>query len=121
MKLCMPTMTDNGLSAKVFEHFGSAPFFTIVDTESQKVTVIANSNQHHAHGMCHPAGALEGHEVDAVVCGGMGARAIQRLNHSGIKVFKANPGSVEAMIGQFKENSLLELTIQDACVQGHQH
>ena len=52
MKLCIPTETNEGKSATVYGHFGSAPYFTIVDTEKDTVEVIDNANQHHAHGMC---------------------------------------------------------------------
>lgn len=34
MKICMPTEPNNGLSSKVCDHFGSAPFFTVYDTDN---------------------------------------------------------------------------------------
>ena len=44
MKLCIPTETNEGKNAKVYGHFGSAPYFTIVDTEKDTVEVIDNAN-----------------------------------------------------------------------------
>jgi predicted Fe-Mo cluster-binding NifX family protein len=52
MRLCIPIETNEGKNAKVYGHFGSAPYFTIVDIEKDSVEVIDNANQHHAHGMC---------------------------------------------------------------------
>jgi predicted Fe-Mo cluster-binding NifX family protein len=74
MKICIPTETDAGKKAKVYGHFGSAPYFTIYDTEKDDCETVDNSNQHHIHGTCHPVGALDSQRIDAVVCAGMGAR-----------------------------------------------
>ena len=91
MRICIPTATKDGKSAEVYGHFGSAPYFTIYDTEKNTVELIDNANQHHSHGMCHPMGSLTGKNIDAVVCGGMGARAVEKLNNSGIKTYRAIP------------------------------
>lgn len=117
MKICIPTETNEGKKAQVYGHFGSAPYFIIVDTEDDSVEMIKNSDQHHAHGMCHPMGALTGKKVDAVVTGGMGARAVQKLNDGGIKAFRAVPGTVEDIISQFSKGGLEEITVSNACAQ----
>ena len=115
MKICIPTQTRDGLKAQVHEHFGSAQFFTLADTESGTVEVIENSNQHHEHGMCQPLQAIANLKVDAVVTGGMGARAVQRLNEGGIKVFRAIPGTVEEIVAQYAQGKLEEITLHNAC------
>jgi predicted Fe-Mo cluster-binding NifX family protein len=117
MKLCVPTETNEGKEARVYGHFGSAPYFTIVDTEKDAVEVIDNVHQHHSHGMCQPMNALAGKEIDAVVTGGMGARAVQRLNEGGIKAYRAIPGTVAELVGQFIQGGLEEITINNACAQ----
>jgi len=119
MTLCIPTQTGEGKDAQVYGHFGSAPFFTIYNTETGAVQVIDNANQHHEHGMCNPLRALEGKQVDAVVTGGMGARAVQMLNAAGVKVFRAVPGTVAELAKQFAGNGLEELTVENSC--GHHH
>ena len=121
MRLCIPTETNKGETAKVYGHFGSAPYFTIYDTEKNTVEVIDNSNQHHAHGTCHPMGALDGRNIDAVACGGMGARAIQKLNEAGIKTYRAEAGIVEDILKKYKSNKLEEITIDNACSQHDCH
>ena len=115
MRLCIPTETENGKSAQVYGHFGSAPFFTIYDTEKDAVEIIKNNNEHHAHGMCQPLAALNGQDVDAVVCGGMGARAVQMMNHGGVKAYRAVQGTVADIAGQFSKGSLAEITVDNAC------
>ena len=117
MKICIPTETNEGKSAKVFGHFGSAPYFTIVDTDNDAVETINNANQHHAHGMCQPMRALMGKKIDAVVSGGMGARAVQGLNQGGIKAYQAVPGTVADIVSQFSKGGLEEITVHNACAQ----
>jgi len=115
MKICIPTETNEGMAAKTFGHFGSAAYFTIVDTENNSTEIIDNTNQHHSHGMCHPMSALDGKNIDAVVTGGMGLRAIQKLNEGGIKAYMAVPGTVADVVSQFSKGGLKEITIDNAC------
>lgn len=117
MKICIPTEGKEGLSAIVHGHFGSAPYFTVYDADTKSVEIINNSNQHHAHGMCHPMGALTGKKIDVVVCGGMGARAVEKLNEGEIKAYRAIPGIVSEIISQFTKGGLEEITVQNACAQ----
>ena len=46
--------------AQVYGHFGSAPYFTIYDTDSKALEVVNNANSHHEHGTCNPMAALQG-------------------------------------------------------------
>jgi predicted Fe-Mo cluster-binding NifX family protein len=121
MRICIPTGTNDGKSAQVYGHFGSAPYFTIYDTDKDAVEVISNSNEHHAHGMCHPMGALDGKNVDAVVCGGMGARAVQKLNEAGVKTYRAVPGTVANIAVQFSKGGLEEITVENSCMNHDCH
>ena len=117
MKICIPIEKDEGKLSEVYGHFGSAPYFTVYDTDRDTVEVIDNSNQHHAHGMCQPMNALVDKKIDAVVCGGMGARAVQKLNESGIKVYRAVSGTVADVVSQFIKGEIQEITIENACTQ----
>ena len=117
MRICIPTETNEGKAAKAYSHFGSAPYFTIVDTEKDTVEIINNANQHHSHGMCQPMNALIGKKIDAVVTGGMGGRAVQKLNEGGIKAYRAIPGTVSDIVIQFTKGGLEEITVTNACAQ----
>jgi len=115
MKICIPTSQDLGLRSAVSEHFGGAPVFLIVDTETSEIRPVKNQNEHHAHGMCQPLKSLAGHEIDAVVCAGIGAGALNKLNSSGIRVFKSGGGTVEELLSALKGNSLPEFSAQSVC------
>lgn len=108
MKVCFPTENLNAMDSVVFEHFGSAPGFVIVDTESQSVEEINNSDLHHAHGMCQPLKALGGHAVDAVAVGGIGMGALMKLLTQGIKVYQAEKGTVGRNIALILKEELPE-------------
>jgi len=121
MRICIPTETNEGKAAMVYGHFGSAPYFTIVDMVKDSVEIISNANQHHSHGMCQPMDALKGKEVDAVVTGGMGVRAVQKLNEGGIRTYSAIPGTVADIVSQFAKGGLEEITVRNACAQHECH
>lgn len=115
MRLCIPTQTNIGKQAQVHEHFGSASYFTIYDTQQDISEIVDNSNQHHSHGACHPLSVLEGKRIGAVVCSGMGGRAIEKLNNAGIRAYRASGGTVEGIVKQHYEGNLQELTAENAC------
>jgi predicted Fe-Mo cluster-binding NifX family protein len=121
MRLCIPIKANDGKNSKVNAHFGSAPYFLIYNTEGQDFEIIGNSDSHHIHGMCHPLKALENQNIDAVVCGGMGARAVQKLNEGGIKAYRANAETVQEIIENYQQDKLEELTINNACIDHNCH
>lgn len=118
MRICFPVNEMNGLESKVYEHFGSAPGFIIVDTEARSVEEIHNGDLHHAHGMCQPMAALGGIKVDGVVVGGIGMGALMKLQGLGIHVFRANPGSVAQNLEYLSSGFLQPFGVQQVC-QGH--
>ncbi len=117
MRICIPTDSREGLKAKVYGHFGSAKYFTIYDTEKNTVSVVENSNAHHSHGACHPIAVLGGGDIGAVICLGMGYRAVEKLQAAGIRSYLVSGETVEDVIKDYKNNSLREITSENAC--GH--
>ena len=117
MRICIPTETNEGHKAKVHGHFGSAPYFTVYDTKKNDYEIIDNSNQHHEHGTCHPTSLLNGKKVNAVVCIGMGARAVKFFNDAGIKAYRTDAVTVKEIVGKLEENKLEEISVENACAQ----
>jgi predicted Fe-Mo cluster-binding NifX family protein len=115
MKICFPVQNDNGMDSKVYNHFGSAPAFVVIDTESAAVASISNRDQHHAHGACNPLMALDGQRVDAVVVGGIGAGALSRLNQAGVSVHRSQADTVRENVALFAAKQLPEMTLQGCC------
>jgi len=120
MKLCIPTPGSSGLGEEVYGHFGSAPGFTVVDTDDGSVRHLVNGNQNHVHGGCNPARALSGEKIDVVLIKGIGAGAVMRLGQLGIKVFQTSARTVGEAVEQMKAGSLQEIGPQGLC-GGHGH
>jgi predicted Fe-Mo cluster-binding NifX family protein len=120
MKVCFPVLKADGLKSEVYGHFGSAPVFIVVETDTNSVTTINNKDQHHAHGSCSPMKALDNQEVDAIVVGGIGGGALSRLNQLGIRVFQAQAPTVKENILMLKNQNLPEFTMSHCC-SGHGH
>ena len=74
-----------------------------------------NRNLHHIHGGCQPLLALSGQAVEVVICGGMGARAVQKLSEDGIKTFKVKGATVKEALINYFDGILEEITPQNAC------
>jgi len=122
MRICVPTEDDRGLAASVFGHFGSAPFFTIHDTDTGTTEVIDNSDRDHVHGQCSPTEALGDAKVDVLLVGGLGRRALDRLCATGVRVHIAPAGTVGDAVAALQSGSLLEMSPYDACAgHGHAH
>ncbi len=119
MKVGFAVHGNEGVASKVYDHFGSAPAFIIVDTEGKDVLTVNNKDLHHVHGACNPIMALDGKSVDAMVVGGIGAGAITKLNAMGVKVYAAAAPTVKENLELLSQNKLEELSVYNAC-RAHQ-
>jgi len=115
MKICFPVQQDEGIDSTVYNHFGSAPMFMVVDTDTNAIAKINNRDQHHSHGACNPMKALDKQRVDAIVVGGIGAGALTGLNRLGIKVHRSQATTIQENLTMFKNGTLAELTLQGCC------
>ena len=83
MRIAVPYENENGT---VFQHFGHSQAFKLYDVKEdavEKSEVV--STQGSGHGAL--AGFLKENEVDALICGGIGAGAIEALTDAGIRVY----------------------------------
>ena len=120
MFVCIPIEENKGLDSVVCAHFGSTPEFLIVDTDSSSCRAIINKNQHHGHGMCAPIASLEGERIDAIVVGGIGMGALNKLTTAGMRVFMAEHETVKETIAAFTAGSLKPVQPGQACAH-HEH
>jgi len=92
----------------------------VADTETETVDLLANQNLSHQHGQCSPVASIESKEIDAVVCRGLGKRALARLQQSGFEVFLSSAATVREIIEEQRDGKLRKATIEEAC-GGHAH
>lgn len=112
---CIPTSGTAELEDAVYDHFGSAPYFTLYSSETEELTILENRNAHHDHGTCHPMNQLARHKIDCVICSGMGRRAIEALSTKGIKVYQCKSYGVREVIDRVKDGDLEEIDPRTAC------
>lgn len=115
MKIAFPSETNAGLESPVFNHFGSANFFIVVDSDTNQVDIILNQDLDHQHGKCQPLKALGGKDVDAVVVGGIGGSAMNKLKKGGATIYRAVEGTVGENFELLKSGKLSEFMPFDVC------
>jgi predicted Fe-Mo cluster-binding NifX family protein len=115
MKVCFPVKDVVDFESEVYGHFGSAPAFVFVDTETEDISSVRNADMHHQHGMCNPVAALDGKQVDAVVVGGIGGGALMKLQRSGIRVYRAAARSIKENLELFRSGELAEFLPGHTC------
>ena len=115
MKICFPVQNDEGLKSTVFNHFGSAQKFVVVETDTNGVSTISNGDQHHTHGACSPMKALDNQKIDVIVVGGIGAGALTRLNQMGITVYRAQGSTIDENLKLFTSKALSVYSVQSCC------
>lgn len=118
MKIAFPTQKPKGLESPVYGHFGSADYFIIVDIDSGMVESMGNPDKNHIHGQCQPLKALSAKIVDAVVVGGIGAGALQKLNADGVQTYRAVEGTVSENLKLIQSGVLPVFTLEHTCA-GH--
>jgi predicted Fe-Mo cluster-binding NifX family protein len=118
MKIAFPTQQNFGLESPLFNHFGSAVFFIVADTESDLFETVINPDRDHVHGQCSPLKALNGTPVDAIVVGGIGKGALQKLLAENIKVYRGVEGKVSDNLERIKSGKLLDFSMDLTC-SGH--
>ena len=122
MKICFPATRDLGLDSPVSRHFGSAPLFVLVDTASREARALPNARAAHEHGACRPLDGLAGEEFDAVVVGGIGPGALERLRAAGITVLRAGAPTVRGCLDEIARGEEREVALADACAShAHEH
>ena len=115
MQIVFPVQSDQGMRSPVFDHFGSAPLFIIIDSDTYAATLIRNADRNHIHGQCQPLAALNGIAIDAVIVGGIGPGALRKLRNRGIQVLKAEQGTVGENLKLFTDGHLETFLDHDSC------
>jgi len=118
MKIAVPVGENKGIDSEVYGHFGSTPMFLLVDSETEEIEELDNSDNTHVPGACNPFRKLGGRRIDAVMVGGIGAGALQGFRKAGIRVFSAGGLTMASALASLKAGSLAELDETASC-SGH--
>ncbi len=88
-RIAIPSVDQGGLDGQRSGHFGHCDVFTLVDVENGDVkNVTTIPNQEHVQGGCMvPVNLLAGHNVKALIVGGIGMRPLIGFRQAGIDVY----------------------------------
>ena len=108
-----------GLKAEVDPRFGRCPYFVVVDTEKKEVVESLINRNAKAAGGAGPQAAqlLAGRDIEAVVLGNIGPKAVEALRVANIKAYSGVAGTVEDAVDKFLEGSLKQ--VAEATVSSH--
>lgn len=119
MKVCIPTEGKRGLDESVSHHFGRAPAYAIVDSDTMDCRFIDNKSEHFG-GMGKPPEIIAETGAEVVLASGMGPRAMQMLAERRIKIYCGISGTVRESVEAFKAGKLSLATEELAC-KDHKH
>ena len=121
-RIVIPSEDQQGLKAHLAQHFGRAPYYTVVDLDENgkvsNVQAVANKGEHFG-GVGEAHGHLLELKPNAIVAYGMGPRGLISFQSAGIAVLKANANTVNEVVEAYKEDKLQELT--EGCEHAHHH
>lgn len=105
---------------QVFQHFGHTEFFKIYTIEDQAVkeseVVSTNGSGHGAL-----AGFLKEHQVDALICGGIGGGAKAALAAAEIALYAGVTGNADEQVKSFLLGTLNHNPNTECNHHGHHH
>lgn len=122
MNICIPILDNNGLESTVSSHFGQALFFIVIDDKTNEIKTVQNTAKGGHQGAAGPTPGqlIMEQDVDVVLCGGLGVRAVRMFEQAGIHVFNQASGTVTDALTAYKNGKLPEATDATAC-QKHAH
>jgi predicted Fe-Mo cluster-binding NifX family protein len=120
--IIVPVSDNNGLNARIAEHFGRAPFYAVVavdkDGKVESVETLENKGEHFG-GEGHMHDHILERKPNAIITYGMGPRGLVGFQEAGVAVLKANADTVKDVIASYKDDKLQELT--EGCHHAHHH
>lgn len=121
MKIAIPAMGESGYDEKISSHFGRCRTFAIYDTEDEDLSFLPN-NSKHMGGKGNPPELLDEENVDVMLCGNLGIKAVSLFEELGIDVYRGARGTVEDALNSWEEDELEEASLNTACEEGrHDH
>ena len=113
VRIAIPVEDENGLNAKLSQHFGRAPYFAVVELhENGKVLnlqMVPNKSEHFG-GMGKPPEIIIRLRSNAVITYGMGPRALNMFQNANVAVLQTSKDFVKDVIEAYSKDELVELT-----------
>ncbi len=111
MRIAFPVHDHRGLAEEIFEHFGHAPAFLLVDVENGAVKSYETVGNPHSgeHGPGVVPYFLAQQGVNVLICRGVGGRARLFFQQLGIEVITGARGKVRDVLEAYLSGRLVSL------------
>ncbi len=120
-RIAIPSNGQGGLDGQRSGHFGHCDVFTFVDVENGTIKKISTiQNQSHVQGGCMvPVNLLAGHNVKALIVGGIGMRPLMGFRQVGIDVYHdAERAEIKPVVEDLIAGKLPQITDDQVCGGG---
>lgn len=108
IRVAIPVCDKKKLEDEVFEHFGHTPYFLIIDVDGNRIVDVEEVPNPYAEQ--HLPGEipklLHSHNVDILICRGIGMRAKMLFKELGISVITGASGKIRDIINDFLSGRL---------------
>jgi len=121
-RIAIPSVNNGGLDGQRSGHFGHCDVFTLVDVEDGEIKEVSTiPNQEHVQGGCMvPVNFLAGHNVNALIVGGIGMRPLMGFRQVGIDVYHdAVRPEIRPVVEDLIAGRLSIITDDQVCGGGH--
>jgi predicted Fe-Mo cluster-binding NifX family protein len=121
-RIAIPSVDNGGLDGQRSGHFGHCDVFTLVDVEDGAIKEVSTiPNQEHVQGGCMvPVNFLAGHNVNALIVGGIGMRPLMGFRQVGIDVYHdAVRPEIRPVVEDLIAGRLPIITDDQVCGGGH--
>ena len=121
-RIVVPVMDQQGLRAQLSQHFGRAPYFSVVDIGDDNQVVnhntVANESEHFG-GVGRPPDRILQLKPDALITYGMGPRALTIFQAAQVAVLRTTALAVRDVVTLYNNDALEELT--EGCHHARHH
>jgi predicted Fe-Mo cluster-binding NifX family protein len=124
MRIAISADNKNGLDSVVSPHFGRCPHFILVDLEGQNVkNVQAIDNPYYGnHRPGQVPAFINSHEVDVMLTGGMGHRAIMFFEQFGVQAVTGAAGTIRQSLESYMGGGLAGAApCRESVEHAHEH
>ena len=121
-RIAIPSLNNGGLDGQRAGHFGHCDVFTLVDVEEGKIKDVSTIQNHeHIQGGCMvPVNLLSGHNVNALIVGGIGMRPLMGFKQVGIDVYHdAVRPEIRPVVEDLIAGKLPMISDDQVCGGGH--
>lgn len=113
VKIVVPVMDKTGLDAQLSEHFGRAPYFSVIELDENRSVItqktVPNTSEHFG-GTGRPPDRILQFKPNVLITYGMGPRALDIFQSANVAVLRANANTVRDVISAYHNDKLEELT-----------